>query len=304
VEVELGAHVQLARGRMPVERSFQALWIEDLAQAADILRQALGTHTHVLDARGGLCRTRAPRHQGQACLAHPPHHLLPNLVAQGEPAHPESQALELAQVVADVVEELHQQHGLTRRLVEPQQLARRSEGELAPGLVEEQPVDVLDGGRLEGQQHEGGQHGLVHRVEEDHAQTALSGHGDHSELGSGDDGQSALAAGDQAGQVPVIAEVGVETIARPALDQPRGQPLLDLPGNGLDHVIGSCAELGEAFAITTDRCHPAVGQHQIEGRHVLHGGAVHRRMGTRGVVGDHAAEGRPGAGGHIRSKAQ
>ncbi len=44
----------------------------------------------------------------------------------------------------------------------------------------------------------------------------------------------------------------------------------------------------------------AVGQDDFQGEHVIDGRSVNRRMRAGGIVGDHAAEGGPTAGGHVR----
>jgi len=60
---------------------------------------------------------------------------------------------------------------------------------------------------------------------------------------------------------------------------------------------------GQCGMLRADGRDAAVGKHHLEGNDVFGGCAVNRRPGARGIVGDHAAEGGPGACGNVRPEA-
>jgi len=196
--------------------------------------------------------------------------------------------------------ELNDQHRLGRAPVEVEEGAGSGEGAPATGLVEDRAIEVLDGRGLEVEELDGGLHGLGHRVEEDHRQAAISRQRHHGELRRSHRRQGSFAARDQTAEVAAVAQIAVEAVTRPALVAQLGEALGDLGGATLDDGIGPFPEIGEPVVTTPDPGHPTVGQHHLEGEHVVRRGPVHRGVRPGGVVGDHPAKSGARRRRHIR----
>ena len=97
--------------------------------------------------------------------------------------------------------ELDQQQGLARFFIEPHQRPSGLERQLPARLIEQQPVNVLDGHRVQVEQSHGRLHRLGHGVEEEDGEPFLGRRWKWNEVKyrRGDAGQRSLAAADELG---------------------------------------------------------------------------------------------------------
>ena len=140
------------------------------------------------------------------------------------------------QRILHLVKELDRQDGLAGLEIQFQQIARGLEFALPPGLVEQYPVQVFDGGGLEIEQLHRRLHRLGHRGKEDERQALLLRQRHDLQLSRGDGCQRPLAAAEQVVEVVRFPRATVYGVTGPAFRQAGrqplgdGQPVEDTPG--------------------------------------------------------------------------
>ena len=107
---------------------------------------------------------------------------------------------------------------------------------LAFGLVEQHPIQVLDGSGFEVEQFHGGLHGLPDRSEEEQTQAFPGRQRDDLEFRRSDGGQRALAATQEMIEIVRLARATVQRISRPALKQTSRQALVNFQGMEIEQV--------------------------------------------------------------------
>ncbi len=307
VHVHHGPHMEQARSGMAVEGGPEAGAVEYFAEAGHVFGQRLRRHAHVLDARRGLGAAGAAGEQGQARLAQVPHLRHFARVGGGQEAAAQPHLFEQRQLLPLVVVKFHDEYGGAGAGVQVKQLPRRREGRLAPGLVEEQIVYLLDGGGPERQQRRHRLECVVDGVKKQQAQPLGLGRLHRADLCGEDEGEGALAAADELGKVHAAGarpEVAVQAVAGPALGEAvmkAGEYFLRVRRDERVHGRQTVAQVG---AVRAEHRHRPVGQHHLHAFHMVDRRAVDRRARARGVVGDHAAEGGAGTGGHVGAEDQ
>ncbi len=201
-----------------------------------------------------------------------------------------------------MIKKLHHQQRLARLRVQRQQIARRLEGQLSAGLIEQHAVNVFNRRRVQIQQRHRGLHGLGDGIEEQHAQAFFGGQRHDVEFGGDNARERPFAAAQDVVQVAGIAEKTVQAIPRPALGQAFRHALLDLQAVELDQVFHQFALRAQRVFARPDPADAPIRQHNLQRPHVLGGGAIDRGVGAGGIARDHAAQGGPRTGGHVRTK--
>ena len=308
--VEDRPHMQGADRGVGVPRALGAVLGEDVGQAPCVFRQMLQRHGAVLDEGHGFSVALHRHHDVEPGLAHFPQlGLRPGLghlddaFGQAEIAHQLDQALQVAQLrLALLARELDQQDGLG--LADQGALDHRPEGGIGARQLDHGAVDQLDGGGLQLDDVLGAFHRLVEAREVHHAQRLVLGQRRELQGQALGDGERALAADQQVGEVHRIVErVGslrlreedVEVVAADAA-QHLGVQALDLVALGEGqrrHLVGDGAHGGRHVLgpRRAEACALAVHQQGVDRGDVVHHVAVADRTAAAGIVAGHAAQG-------------
>ena len=221
VQVEQGTHVEESGRGVAVKGSHEAEFAHDRLEFVDVRGEAFGLDRDVLDAGGGFGGPFAAREQGEPRFAHGPDHLHLCRVGDDHAAAAEVPPGSLGDARLGVVLELDDQEGLAGVFVEPEEVARRLERQLAPGLVEEKAVGVFDGGGFGIGVHRGLQ-GFRDRLKKNH-ESGNAGEGHDADLGGEYACERAFAAGDDLARSPGARRVAIEPVTRPAFNQNVGE---------------------------------------------------------------------------------
>ena len=76
MQIEYRAYVQFTGRGVAVERGLEPKGSQDGLEPGDVFGETIRSDADVLNARGGLCRTRAAGQQREAGLPQLPHQLL------------------------------------------------------------------------------------------------------------------------------------------------------------------------------------------------------------------------------------
>jgi len=211
--------VKKSRRGVAVERTEEAELVHERSQFVHVGGQAFGFDRDVFDARNGFGGPFASGEQGQAGLAHVPDHLHLGGVGDDQAAFADVSAGCFGDAVRGIALELDDQKRLAGLFVEAHEAAGRLERELASGLVEENTVSVLDGGRVEVGEFHRGLHGFRDGIEEeDNKAGDVRRQGHNPQLGGEDARERAFTARDDLAQIAGSAQVPVKAVARPAFD--------------------------------------------------------------------------------------
>ncbi len=181
-----------------------------------------------------------------------------------------------------------------------EEIARGLEGRLAFRLVQQHPVEVLDGGGFEFKQFHRRLHRLRDRGEEDQAQALLLRQGNDVYFGRDDDRQRPFAAAQQVVEVIRLPHAALNRIARPALRQPRRPALRYAQTVEIEQVTDQLALLAQCVVFGRHQHHATVGHDHLQFADMVSRGAIDRRPRAAGVVRNHAAQRGAGTGRHIR----
>ena len=183
-----------------------------------------------------------------------------------------------------------------------EKIARGLELQLTAGLIEEQAVNVFDGGGFEVQKLDGGLHGVGDGGEKNQAEAPGFGERNDFQFGGSNGGKSAFAAGKQVAEIIRVAQETVQAVARAALQQAGGEMLMN-GGGVIANQLGEEPALGgEGILRRGGLGDAAVGQDDFKGENVIGGKAVEGDMGAGGVVGNHAAQSGARTCGDIRAE--
>jgi hypothetical protein len=170
VQVEDRSDMQQAGCGMAVIAHLEAERPHDRVEPGDVGRQVRRPDRRVFDKGDWLGRAFPTRQQRKARLSQQPDQIHLGRFRTNGGAQTEALPGQQRQPFRHVVIKFDDQNRLARLGIELEQLSRRFEMELPFRLVEQGPVDVLDGGRLELEKFDCRLHRFGHRSEEDQAE--------------------------------------------------------------------------------------------------------------------------------------
>ncbi len=145
-----------------------------------------------------------------------------------QPAPAEFAFFHLRELVLRVRKKFHDQNGGARLRVQIKQVAHGLKLALAARLVEQWPVNVFDGRRLQVQQFLRRLHCLGHRIKKNQAHAAFSRQGHHFQFRRKNSRQRAFTAAENGNQISRLFRRAREAVARPAFRQTGGKTLGNL----------------------------------------------------------------------------
>ncbi len=163
---------------------------------------------------------------------------------------------------------------------------------------------MLDGGGLQFKQFFRGLHRLGHGREEQKANAALFRQRDDLQLRRNDGRERAFAAGEDGEQVAGVLCRPGQRIARPAFQQSRRETFRDRQRVERDQVFDQQPLPLQHVMAGADLHHAPVAQHDLQFAHVHSRRAIDRRVRTRRIVGDHAAQCRARTRRHVRPETE
>ena len=104
------------------------------------------------------------------------------------------------------IEEFDDQDGFAGLGIEAEEVARGLELQLTAGLIEEQAVNVFDGGGFQFEKFDGGLHGVGDGGEKNQAEAPGFGERNDFQFGGGNGGESAFAASQKVAEIIRVAE--------------------------------------------------------------------------------------------------
>jgi hypothetical protein len=320
LHVEHRAHMQAADRGMGVPGARGAVLLEHLGQPVGVVGQVLQADRAVLDERHRFTVALHGHHDVEAGLTDFPDGLLEGRIdglhdsaGKAQVGHGLAKVLQAAKLLVPVLAgELHQQQAFRRPLDHP--LDGRPIERNVARQVDHGAIHQLHRAGLQLYQVPGRVHGRVEPWEMADPQDPVRGDRVQLQLDPGGERQGALGAHQEMGQVrqALARHQGIDVVAaHPAHEI--GEAPVDLPGLALaqGQQVGHQVPLGRGpvavgeirryFAETHSL---AVGQHPVDGAHVVAHGAVADRAGAAGVVAGHAADGGPAAGGDVDREPQ
>ena len=296
--------MEQARSRMAVEGGLQPQRPHQRLQPGDVSGQIPRLHRGILDAGRRFGVALAAGQQRKPRLAQRPNRLRFRLALENGLAQAQAALGQCRQAVVHVIKKLDRQDGLAGFELQFEQVARGLELALALGLVEQDPVEVFDGGGLQIEQFHRRLHRLGHRGEEDQAQALLLRQRNDLHFRRHDGRQGPFAAAQEMVEVVRLPHATVNRVSQPAFRQDRRQALGNPQPVEIDKVADQLALLAQRVVPGPDRHDPAIGQNHFQLVNVIRRRAIHRRVRAARIVGDHPAERRPRARRHVRPKAK
>ena len=224
VQIQHRADVEQTGSGMAVKGAAHAQGLEKGLEAGHVGGQIGGTHGGILDAGDWFGRPRATGEEGQAGLAQRPDQIELRRVLPQSRAKAEAFLGEQSQTLGDVfIEEFNDQDGFAGLGIEAEEVARGLKLQLTSRLIEEQAVNVFDGGGLQFKKFDGGLHGVGDRGEKNQAQAPGFGQRNDLQFRGSYGGQSAFAAGQKMTQILRVAQETFQAIARTAFQQAGGK---------------------------------------------------------------------------------
>ena len=162
----------------------------------------------------------------------------------------------------------HQDRG-ARFCVQFEQVPRGLELELAARLVEQHPVDVLDGRRLQISDRYRCSHRFSHRRKKYEAQSLLPRQRHDFQFRRHDARQRAFTPGNNVVEVIRFAQTAVQSVAGPSFQQARWHALRNFSGVVLHQLLHQLPLWAQRVMIAADRFDAAIRQDKLYGSNVV-----------------------------------